>query len=329
MPDAAPHKSLARDIIISVFAASGLMTFIVQIAGQFAIDWIREGVETQGIQGFWLPIVVTLVIVLAAGTVLVLFALSLLRPRWRERVWVPALRWLWARRPVSALRFENELAATKDSQDALREQTNEALKREDAARKELARLGDASIDQVRTSLEKASLLLVTRQKEEQKRVDVLLREVEDLNKQQRVLQKQLADVRESAMVASVDETAMPESAPSSPSPPLPLPRWRLIDPRNRDDAHLEDGKFLILNLVEGSVAKNVRLDNDGAGYFDFKDGASWPQISAGDMWTFEGEIARTDRAGEVRLKLTWLDEENRQHSMYYWHHRDGTFRPIL
>lgn len=97
MSDAPPRKSLVRDVLISVVLGAGVMGLAVAVAGPFIVDWIRAGVEEQGIEGFWLPIgrvVVAILLVLAVGAVVVLVAMSVVFRTWRQRIWQRLFGWL-------------------------------------------------------------------------------------------------------------------------------------------------------------------------------------------------------------------------------------------
>lgn len=147
---------------------------------------------------------------------------------------------------------------------------------------------------------------------------------------------ELADRREALKVAQAEIDRLSEALASLPPTaddplsqlPPPRPRWRLIPPSKRTDNFRDDGKFLLKNLIAGSVAKHVRLDNDGDGQFDFEDAAFWPDVSGEQTVTFAGEFARVDRAGDVLLKLTYLDHEGRECRTRYWLNVDGTVNEI-
>jgi hypothetical protein len=239
--------------------------------------------------------------------VAVFLLLSIIRKRLRETIWARPARWTWSWRPVSARRHARELQATTKGLG------------------DLATKADLAIGQVRTSLEKVTLSLATKQNESQERVDVIMNGVEDLDKQYKALRGALDASRKpsSTIDAAADVRADVMTVELAPAP-----RWRLVDPRNRTDQNQDDGKFIIQNLVKNSVARNVRLDNDGVGHFEFEDGAFWPDFSGIQTWSFGGEIVDSDSQGDVRLQLSWLDESNRQFSQLYWLNRDGTFRPI-
>lgn len=291
MSDAAPHKSLARDIIISVIAASGVMAFIVAVAAQFAIDWIREGVETQGLEGFWFPIVVTLLIVLAVGTVLVLLALSVLRPRWRMRVWAPFIGRVRAILPVTTLRFENELVALEGSDRILREQAQSKSASDSAERMAEAKRVDAALSEVRESIPKVLVTLLTPFIDDKKS-----------------MAKELANLR--AEVESLKKEW--KGAAPQPSVPSPAPRWRLTDITSEKSRNSGVSRFRIENLIPGSVVRNARMDNapDTYGRFRFDDAAYWGELTGPAVGEFIGAVEGTDESGDVYMRLSWLREDN-------------------
>lgn len=254
----------------------------------------------------WSSIFLTFGVVAVA----VFLILSLARKRLREAIWARPARWLWSLRPITVRRHKRELDA--------------ANKRVD----DLARNADVAIGQVRTSLEKVTLNIATQLGESKERVDTIMNAVEDLDKSQKGLRGKLDAMVVAATPTDgdIDPWALPSAMPSS--PPAPAPRWRLVDPRNRTDQHQDDGKFILQNLVDNSVARNVRLDNNGVGHFEFEDGAFWPDVSGVQTVTFSGEIVEADNEGDVRLSLDWLDENNRRFTQLYWLNRDGRFRQI-
>lgn len=313
---------------------------VVAVSAVFIVDWIREGVREQGLQGFWFPIVAVLVVALAVVGGVVLLTVSLISPRGRER-WARFGKWLWSWRPISARRHERSVTYLV-----------KALAKSNAARSSLAKRADEAISQVRDSMTNSALHLSTQLNESgakidairtdvdrlldqdlpgqlrasNQRVDTILHAIEDLDRAHRALRESVE-----AIPISTSQTAMPDpwDIPSAPAaPPLPEPRWRLTAPSRRTDPNQNDGGYLVQNLIEGSVARNVRIDNDGAGYFDFEDGAFWADLSGVNSAAFGGEIVESDQAGDVRLRLSYLDQYNRSRALLYWVNRDGRVREI-
>lgn len=245
--------------------------------------------------------------VVAVATFMIL---SLARRQLRDAIWARPARWLWSLRLVTVRRQKRELDA--------------ANKRVD----DLARNADLAIGQLRTSIEKVALNIATQLGDSKERVDTIMNAVEDLDEAQKGLRGKLDTMVVAPAPTNGDEDtwALPSAMPSS--PPAPAPRWRLVDPRNRTDQHQDDGKFILQNLVANSIALNVRLDNNGVGQFEFEDGAFWPEVSGVQTVTFSGAIVESDREGDVRLSLDWLDENNHRFTQLYWLNRDGRFRQI-
>ncbi len=122
--------------------------------------------------------------------------------------------------------------------------------------------------------------------------------------------------------------AQPEAADAPIEYPPPAPRWRIIPPSRRTDDNQDDGKFLLENLISGSVARNVRLDNDDVGQFDFEDGAFWPDLSGVQAVTFAGSFAHVDRDGDLKIRLSYYDHLGRVSHKYFWLNVDGTVKAI-
>jgi len=116
MSDAAPRKSLLRDIFISVVLGAGVVGLAVAVAGPFIVDWIRAGVQEQGIDGFWLPIgrvAVVIVLALALVTIVVFVAVSIVSRTWRERIWRRPFGWLWGLRVITEASRDKSRVATE------------------------------------------------------------------------------------------------------------------------------------------------------------------------------------------------------------------------
>jgi len=92
-----------------------------------------------------------------------------------------------------------------------------------------------------------------------------------------------------------------------PAPPPPEPRWKLVRMSGAEDVKC---RFTISNLVPGSVALNVRMDNLGQGMFSFDDAAFWPDLSGESSGDFSGVIRSTNAVNRIHLKLTWLNHKH-------------------
>jgi hypothetical protein len=111
--------------------------------------------------------------------------------------------------------------------------------------------------------------------------------------------------------------------------PSPQPRWRLEAPQDLDDSSHDGRRYSLRNLIENSVAKNVRIENSGNdGYFDFEDGAFWPDLSGLRSGGFNGAITRADPQGDVRLRLSYFDGRGEERNVYYLVNRNGRVRQL-
>jgi hypothetical protein len=90
------------------------------------------------------------------------------------------------------------------------------------------------------------------------------------------------------------------------APPAQLmrePRWQAYA-----DPDGEFGSFMLRNLVEGSVAYEVRLEA-AEDTFQFLDGAHFDEVSGdGSVATFRGEILSPGWQNGVTLWIAWLDK---------------------
>lgn len=226
----------------------------------------------------------------------VFLILTIVVKRLRELIWRRSVRWLWSWRPVSARRHARELALAREAADA----------GENAVR-DLAVRADAAIAQVRDSLQRVTLTIATQMNENKSAVEELRKDLD--------------------RAAAKESAAQPE--PTQPRViPSPAPRWRLVAPSERIDQNADDGKYLLQNLIPGSVAKNVRVENDGVGYFDFEDGAFWLDMSGVKSNGFGGTITRADHAGNIRLRLSYYDSLVKERHVYFSVNRDGRIRQL-
>jgi len=67
---------------------------IAAVAAPFIVDWIRAGVDEQGVAGFWMPIGLTILVAVVALVTLVVLAISVVSPNWRDRVWRRSFDWV-------------------------------------------------------------------------------------------------------------------------------------------------------------------------------------------------------------------------------------------
>jgi hypothetical protein len=241
-----------------------------------------------------------------AGAVFI--ALSLLVKRLREMIWRRPIVWVWSLRPVTSRRHARELAAAED------------------ARRELAMHADKAFDQIRTSLQRVTLQFATQLGDNKQRVDLVVKAVEDLD-------KHLKAINDRSAALTIDQKSNAPATPPAEKPPQsevlaasPLPRWRLIHPDRRDDAQPADGRFLLQNLIDASIAKNVRIENTGEGYFEFEDAAFWSDMSGKKSNTFGGTIAKTEPSGSVQLRVSYLDYLERERDVLFLVNRDGSVR---
>lgn len=92
------------------------MGLVVAVAGPFIVDWIREGVAKQGIDGFWTPILRVCLVALAGLALIglmVLVAISVFRQTLRERTWTRLARLVRDVRPVTSKRLRRDVSAAK------------------------------------------------------------------------------------------------------------------------------------------------------------------------------------------------------------------------
>lgn len=96
--DAASRKStLLRDIVVSGVIITGVIGLVVAVAAPFIVDWIRDGVQAQGAEAFWVPIgrtAHTFGLAAALVTLLVLIAISVVSKKWKDRIWRRPFKWL-------------------------------------------------------------------------------------------------------------------------------------------------------------------------------------------------------------------------------------------
>lgn len=266
----------------------------------------------------------------AAATLAVLTRLPKIGPgvrrafKWAGERTVRVVGWLWSWRPVSARRHGRTVTFF-----------TRIVAESNAARQELATRADDALDQIQSSIPDLALTLSNQLHDERRRAETLVHAVEDLHRGQEALKLEidalkveLGALAESSLTAEAEARKRTVEAESIQQPHAPEPRWRLVSPRNRTDNNQYDGKYIVQNLVESSIARNVRLDNDGVGHFDFVDGAYWPDVSGLSTVTLDGEITAADTEGDVRLSLTWLDENNQTRTQLYWLNTDGSVKPI-
>ncbi|MCR2825016.1 hypothetical protein [Microbacterium sp. zg.Y909] len=101
----------------------------------------------------------------------------------------------------------------------------------------------------------------------------------------------------------------PQTSASLPTPITPrlAPRWRL---QFHGGDLLYDHTYVLANLVPGSAAYRVRLENapKSGGRFEFKSAAAWTDLSGEREVTFVGEITHTNEDNHFSLQLEWFDE---------------------
>jgi hypothetical protein len=95
---------------------------------------------------------------------------------------------------------------------------------------------------------------------------------------------------------------------SESSIPLPLPRWGVFRKPNGDGK----GQFVLVNSVEQSIAKVVRLDEVLVGTFYFVSGAQWDDMSGRSMEEFQGRPDVDALHFGLQFRVTWYNENNEQ-----------------
>jgi hypothetical protein len=96
-----------------------------------------------------------------------------------------------------------------------------------------------------------------------------------------------------------------ENVPSDGTAPSVIasrePRWTIYP-----DAHGEWNDFLLRNSVDGSVAKEVRLEAPVAD-FDFHDGAVWDDVTGVKIVSFRGNQKGKSFSSGTEFKVYWDD----------------------
>ncbi|WP_146185405.1 hypothetical protein [Microbacterium sp. HMWF026] len=211
-----------------------------------------------------------------------------------------AWRWAYSWRPVSSRRHERELAAVA-------EKAREA----DGARQAMGQRADTAINAVRESIPNVVLTILTQMNEQKEasatRMTELEKEVSRL--------KKVIGVKDSGNPAWIT-TANRVDVVKAPEVPTPDPRWRLSNVTSDNDRQVGLSRYRIENLVPGSVAVGVRMDNEDGTYgsFAFNDAAYWPKLSGIAYGEFSGTIRGTDEEGFVYVRLSWTDEAKSKRS---------------
>lgn len=130
------------------------------------------------------------------------------------------------------------------------------------------------------------------------------------------LKKKLVDVMVENRIASGGEGQEAGSLISvAPTKlPGPAPRWKLMALKS-DSAGSQ--RYAIVNLIPGSVAMNVRMDNANSGWISFDDAAFWPDLSGESRGEFGGRVTSVNEQNKADLMLTWFDEDRVKQSMYF------------
>jgi hypothetical protein len=295
----------------------------VGVAGPLLVDWITEGVQERGLEGFWGPIFVVSLVSLAIAAILVLVTVSLIRATGRQR-WARFGKWLWSWRPVSYRRHRREMTQQNEAMLAEVGGVAGGVSENEAATDKVAKWAYDAIEKVRLSIPDVTLELLKQIHESKKAIEELRTDVDRLAKPKTgaIGINMKSNVREEVRGAAESDTAQPTVIPS------PLPRWRLVHPDRREDDNADDGKYLLRNLIEGSVAKNVRIENGGMGYFDFEDGAFWSDFSGVKSGAFGGTIVTADGNGDIWLKLTYLDSLGKSRYVIYLVNKNGRVREM-
>ncbi|MFB8145363.1 hypothetical protein ACFC1W_01315 [Microbacterium sp. NPDC056003] len=90
--------------------------------------------------------------------------------------------------------------------------------------------------------------------------------------------------------------------------PLPRPRWGVFRKPDGDGK----GQFVLMNSVERSVAKAVRLDEVLVGTFYFVSGAQWDDMSGRSMEEFQGRPDMDALHYGLQFRVTWYNENDEQ-----------------
>ncbi|WP_156458731.1 hypothetical protein [Microbacterium sp. Leaf179] len=205
-----------------------------------------------------------------------------------------AWRWAYSWRPVSSRRHARELAA-------LAENTREA----DVARQAMGQRADTAINAVRESIPNVVLTILTQMNEQK---EAAATRMADIEKEVARLKK-VVDVKAPSNPAWITDADRVDVV-KAPEVPTPDPRWRLSNVTSEKDRRVGVSRYRIENLIPGSVALGVRMDNaDGTyGSFAFDDAAYWPKLSGIAFGEFSGTIRGTDEEGFVYVRLSWTDE---------------------
>lgn len=289
-----------REILISVVLGAGVFGVVATVAGQFIVDWIREGVETQGFEGFWGPI---LLVVLGALAVIAIFALlivSIISPRGRER-WAGFGKWLWSWRPVSYRRHRRELTQQNEAMLAEVGSVAGAVSENEASTDKVAKWAYDAIEKVRLSIPDVTLELLKQMQESKKSIEELRTSVDQLEKPKR-----------GEVTVDCEASKRAAAASLQPAPPLPRPRWH-ASPDNVPDLD----QYVIQNMVPRSVAREVRVEAVEA--MDIIDAGHWEDLSTngptGGTGTFIGVVNQRGRMNHVEIVISWYDEKGEKDSV--------------
>lgn len=87
--------------------------------------------------------------------------------------------------------------------------------------------------------------------------------------------------------------------------PAPDPRWVLT----RSNARVGSfDRYTIQNLIPGSFAYNVRLDNGATGAVTLGDKAFFEDLSGEASGIFLVRVDRIDSDGEAAIKVSWVNQ---------------------
>lgn len=126
-----------------------------------------------------------------------------------------------------------------------------------------------------------------------------------------------ASIQQLATTLSSQGRTAPGAAAEQPkAPPLPTPRWRI----RRDESDESCETFTLINSVERSIAREVRVDDshdyngEPNGVATILEGGHFEDLSGKASGDFRAEFSSRSRQSGGSLDVTWYDENaEKQH----------------
>lgn len=265
----------------SAIVGGTIAGMILVVMTPFIATPINAAITDQGV----LPTALTILFyALAFGipfAVIAFLVISVINPRARQKVWGWLIKW----GPSLNTAKQRQVAIDDAAAKAFEEGRRAGMKRG-----------------IALAAEKTKPLIASQ-----------IEKVKAATRERDALQKEL----DSALTTLKHRSQAPSVGPAL--PPLE-PRWTLIEQDVEENGEYGERyrRWKLLNLVDGSVAYNVRVEASPENRMDHSDGAAWKDLSGKAWGTFGGNVTDRGATEGFTLQVSWLNQDGENRGKDFW-----------